>query len=74
MGSLRQAILNANANPGTDTINFNIFEGPRTIMVTEPLPGLNDAVVIDATPLGQCSVDAPPSYRIHGASAGISMA
>jgi hypothetical protein len=47
-GSLRQAILNANANPGKDTITFNIpGAGPHTIMPVTPLPALTDPVVID---------------------------
>src|SRR6185503_18088522 len=30
-GSLRQAIIDANTNPGLDTISFNIGSGPQTI-------------------------------------------
>ncbi|HEX8227975.1 MAG TPA: S-layer homology domain-containing protein [Chloroflexia bacterium] len=47
-GSLRQAILNANSNPGADTINFNIpSEGVQRISLLTPLPGISDAVTID---------------------------
>ena len=50
-GSLRQAILDANANVGqTDTINFNIpGAGPHVIPVPSVLPELTDPAVIDAT-------------------------
>ncbi|HEX8220430.1 MAG TPA: S-layer homology domain-containing protein [Chloroflexia bacterium] len=47
-GSLRQAILNANANPGADTINFNIpGDGVHRITPVTALPGISEAVTID---------------------------
>ena len=47
-GSLRQAITNANANPDTDTIEFDIpGGGPHTIAPLSPLPIITDPVVID---------------------------
>ena len=47
-GTLRQAILNANANPGLDTINFNIpGAGIHTIFPTNTLPAITNAVFID---------------------------
>jgi hypothetical protein len=47
-GSLRQAILDANANPGLDTIDFDIpGPGVHTIMPTTPLPAVVDQAVID---------------------------
>src|SRR5436853_2502187 len=48
-GSLRQAILDANNNPGLDTISFSIGSGPKTIRPLEALPTLTDPVVIDGT-------------------------
>lgn len=49
-GSLRQAILDAEANSGTDTISFNIpGTGPFTIVPTTELPRIEDPVVIDGT-------------------------
>src|SRR5437870_2383001 len=45
-GSLAQAILDANANPGADTIVFNIpGSGPRRIIAV--LPPITDTVTID---------------------------
>ena len=49
-GSLRDAIVNANASPGTDTITFNIpGPGVKTINLLIALPEITDRVVIDAT-------------------------
>jgi hypothetical protein len=47
-GSLRQAILDANANPGPDTIAFNIPGiGVHTVTLASPLPVIVDRVVIN---------------------------
>ena len=47
-GSLRQAILDANANAGPDTISFNIpGAGLRTITPASPLPAVTGPVTID---------------------------
>src|SRR6266446_824601 len=47
-GSLAQAILDANANPGADTIAFNIpGAGPRRIIAV--LPAITDTVTIDGS-------------------------
>ena len=47
-GSLRQAILDANANPGTDAIAFNIpGTGVQTIVPLTALPVITEAVTID---------------------------
>src|SRR5947209_1999009 len=47
-GSLRQAILDANANPGLDTIAFNIpGAGVQTISPASVLPTITDSVIID---------------------------
>jgi Bacterial Ig-like domain (group 1)/Right handed beta helix region len=48
-GSLRQAILDANTNPGADSINFNILLPPFTIKPVTPLPVVTGPVVIDGT-------------------------
>jgi parallel beta-helix repeat protein len=46
-GSLRQAILDANATPGPDAIHFNIGSGPQTIRPLTGLPWITDSAVID---------------------------
>jgi hypothetical protein len=48
-GSLRQAILDANANPGSDTINFNITGSSLKIQPLLGLPDITDPVVIDGS-------------------------
>ncbi|HKQ06162.1 MAG TPA: hypothetical protein VJ464_13585 [Blastocatellia bacterium] len=46
-GSLRQAVLNANANPGADLIQFSLPGGVGTIRLFSQLPDINEAVTID---------------------------
>jgi hypothetical protein len=47
-GSLRQAILDANASPGSDGIQFAIpGAGPHTILVLTALPDIVESVLID---------------------------
>ena len=47
-GSLRAAIIDANAAAGTDTIDFNIAgAGVHTINLTSALPTITGAVTID---------------------------
>jgi hypothetical protein len=48
-GSLREAILDANASPGPDTIDFSIGSGVQTIAPMSALPTVTDPVVIDGT-------------------------
>ncbi|MBI3653397.1 MAG: HYR domain-containing protein [Acidobacteria bacterium] len=52
-GSLRQAILNANASVGADTITFDIGGGgAQTITLAAGLPALTETVIINATTQG----------------------
>jgi hypothetical protein len=67
-GSLRQAILDANATPGFDTINFNIGSGAQTITPLSPLPTVADPVALDATT--QPGYSGAPIIELNGASAG----
>lgn len=46
-GSLRQAILDANANAGPDVISFSIASGPQRIVLTSQLPIITDPLTID---------------------------
>ena len=46
-GSLRQAILDANASPGADTITFGIpGAGEQRIVLATELPAITDVVTI----------------------------
>jgi hypothetical protein len=69
-GSLRQAILDANANAGQlDTITFNITGGGgQTIAVLSPLPTITDPVIIDATT--QPGFAGQPIIELNGSGAG----
>lgn len=50
VGSLRQAITDANANTGADVIQFNIAPGgAQTITITGGIPSVTDPVTIDGT-------------------------
>src|SRR4051795_3522057 len=54
-GSLRQAILDANATPDTDTIVFDTGGiTPFVIQPATPLPPITSAVVVDGTTTGSC--------------------
>jgi hypothetical protein len=68
--SLRQAILDANANSATtDTIAFTIpASGVQTISLNSTLPDITDAVIIDGT--SQPGYAGQPLIEINGASAG----
>ncbi len=66
-GSLRQALLDANANPGLDTIEFEIIgTAPFTITPLSALPTVNDPVVIDGT--SQLGYAGKPLIEINGSS------
>src|SRR5438128_722268 len=68
-GSLRQAILDANAAAGADVINFNIGGGGvQTISPTSILPQITSPVTIDGTT--QPGLAGSPLIELNGASAG----
>ena len=74
-GSLRQAILDANANdtPAAvdDDITFNIpGSGVRTISLASPLPTINGNVTLDATSQPGYDVNHTPVVEINGQGAG----
>jgi hypothetical protein len=65
-GSLRQAILDANAKVGTDTIAFNIAGGGvHTIQVPTALPTITSPVILDGTT--QPGYAGHPLIELHGA-------
>lgn len=68
-GTLRQAILNANDNPGLDRIRFQIAgTGIKTLTPATALPPITDPVVIDGT--SQPGYVDRPLIEINGANAG----
>ena len=66
-GSLRQALLNANTDAGTQTITFNIpGAGPHIIAPLAALPNITDPVVIDGT--SQPGYSGTPLIELVGGS------
>ncbi|QDV32285.1 DUF11 domain-containing protein [Tautonia plasticadhaerens] len=65
-GSLREAILLANASPGEDRIAFAIGSGPQTIAPPTPLPALTDPVVVDGST--QPGFAGSPLIELNGAN------
>jgi len=66
VGSLRDAIIKANANPGPDTIVFNIpGSGAKVIFLLAALPEITDPIVIDATT--QPGYTSTPLVELNGA-------
>ncbi len=66
-GSLRQAITDANAAPGTQTVSFNIAGGaPYSITLASPLPRINDTIILDATT--QPGFGGIPIIELNGAN------
>src|SRR5262249_39370203 len=74
-GSLRQAITDANANPGPDTIQFSIpGSGVQTIQPSYSgggvsLPIISDTVTIDGWSQGGAGYSGPPLIDIDGTNA-----
>src|SRR5262245_57034623 len=68
IGSLRQAMLEANNTLGPDAIHFNIATTSKTISVVSPLPTITEAVSIDGTT--QSGFSGVPLIRLDGATAG----
>ena len=68
-GSLRQAILDANAHSGADTIVFNIpGSGLHTITPSTALPTISDPVTIDGST--QPGFTGSPIIELNGSQAG----
>lgn len=67
-GSLRQAILEANAAAGADVITFAIAGGNTSIALASPLPAVTGATGIDATT--QPGFNGTPIVELNGTGAG----
>ncbi|MCP5090943.1 MAG: DUF4347 domain-containing protein, partial [Gammaproteobacteria bacterium] len=72
-GSLRQAIIDANASAGTDNIFFDISDalvgGAHTISLLSALPDISETVVIDGTQDSDFS--GTPIIVLDGSGAGV---
>src|ERR1041384_3656270 len=68
-GSLRQAILDANAAGGVGNVEFKLSGAPPfTISLTSPPPAISTPVVTDGTT--QIGFTTSPVVELNGASAG----
>lgn len=68
-GTLREAINQANDNPGKDTITFNIpGAAPHSIVPNSALPTITESVIIDGT--SEPSFAGTPVVGLVGTSAG----
>jgi hypothetical protein len=68
-GSLRQAILDVNAQPGPDTITFDIpGTGAETITLLSALPPIDNSTTVDAT--SQPGYAGTPLIEINAAALG----
>ncbi|MGI4937386.1 MAG: DUF4347 domain-containing protein [Janthinobacterium lividum] len=65
-GTLRQAILDANASSGSDTISFAIGSGAASIALLTQLPTITDVTVVDATT--QAGYSNAPLIELSGAA------
>jgi uncharacterized repeat protein (TIGR01451 family) len=69
LGTLRQAIVDANNTPGLDTIGFDVGGGGmQSIALLSPLPMITDGLVIDGTT--QPGYRGTPLIILNGAGAG----
>jgi hypothetical protein len=70
-GSLRKAIIDANAHAGLDTIDFNIAGvGVQTISPPAPLPIISDPVVIDGYTQRPCASNPAPCSQVNSLANG----
>src|SRR5262249_30022468 len=71
-GSLRQAVLDANANAGADVIQFAqpFFSAPQTITLTSGELRITDALTIQGTGAALLAVTGNHSRRVFDVDAG----
>ncbi|HZY84043.1 MAG TPA: PKD domain-containing protein, partial [Gemmataceae bacterium] len=66
-GSLRQAVLDANASPGADAVRFSIpGAGAHTVSLLTPLPAVTDPLTIDGS--SQPGFAGAPLVELSGAA------
>jgi len=63
-GSLRQAVLDTNASPGPDSIDFNLTVIPATIYLSTGQIGINDDLTITGPGADQLTIDGGAASRL----------
>ncbi|HWH98537.1 MAG TPA: hypothetical protein VNS80_09240, partial [Pseudolysinimonas sp.] len=69
LGSFKQAIINANLNPGADTIAFNFLAPTSQLNLTEALPTITETVTITGpgrTALTVNTAGGAPGLQVNG--------
>ncbi|MBX3385334.1 MAG: tandem-95 repeat protein [Phycisphaeraceae bacterium] len=70
-GSLLQAVIDSENNPGLDTIEFAIpSAGPHVIQLTTPLPAITQRLTLDGWSQGGAGYFGNPLIEIDGSLAG----
>lgn len=64
VGSLRQAIADANSNPGADTISFNLSNCPCLIALTSALPTITDSLTLSGPGAEMLALDGGDLVRV----------
>ena len=70
-GTLRQAIVDANATAGADTINFVIPGLPGTITLASVLPLITDSVTISGPGAKLLTVSGASAFRVFNIAGGV---
>ncbi len=72
VGSLRQAIIDSNATPGLNTIDFNIGSvgSEQTIVASSGMPNITNPVLVDGWSQGGPGYAGVPLVQIDGTNAG----
>jgi hypothetical protein len=70
VGSLRQAVLDANANPGADVITFAPAARDGTIVLTSGQLSITDDVTITGPGAGRLTVSGNDASRVFTVAAG----
>jgi hypothetical protein len=69
-GSLREAMLNANATSGADTITFSVI---GTITLTHPLPDISDSLTITGPGADSLTISGGDTVRIFNVPFGVTL-
>jgi hypothetical protein len=73
-GSLRQAILDANASPGTDEIVFDLSGCPCTITLASQLPNVSEDLVVSGPGAASLTISGNDTVRVLRVDSGITLA
>lgn len=64
VGSLRQAVVDANSAPGADIVQFDLPAGPQTILLGSPLPAITASTSLNGPGADQLTVSGGGTSRV----------